>query len=211
MKKCAASDKLLLKILRRLYPNPASELNFRAPYELIVCVALSAQCTDKKVNEVTPLLFKRYPSFPHLAKAKSADLQRIIRPINYYRTKSKNLIAMARMVVDVFGGSLPQTIEELKRLPGVGQKTASVVICELGITPAFPVDTHVFRLAKRLALARGNTPAKVEEELKLRFHSRHWRDLHLRLILHGRRVCKAQRPLCNLCRLVTLCPIGQTG
>jgi len=183
----------------------ASELHFNNPYQLIVSVMLSAQCTDKKVNEVTPTLFRRYSSFEALAKAELKTLEHIIRPINYYRTKSKNLKAMAQMVTQIYDGKLPSSLDELKGLPGVGQKTASVIQCEMGTGYAFPVDTHVFRVAKRLGLAQGKTPLHVETELKARFTPRHWRNLHHRLILHGRKVCKSTHPLCRACRLTRLC------
>jgi len=200
------TKQLLVKTLAELYPQPRSELNFSNPYQMIVCVLLSAQCTDKKVNEVTPKLFAHYPTFDKLGAAKLEDIEAIIRPINYYKTKARNLLLMAQKVSRDFKGELPQTLEELITLPGVGQKTANVVLCEQGVLPAFPVDTHVFRVSKRLGLAQAATPEKVEEELKLQFEPGRWRDLHHSLVLHGRRVCKAPRPLCDQCALNKICP-----
>lgn len=200
------TDKKLLSSFAKLYPNPRSELNFSSEYQLIVAVMLSAQCTDKKVNEVIPTLFKKYGTFRALKSAKVTDVAQIIRPINYFKTKSKNLVSMAKLVEDQFSGQLPKTHADLITLPGVGQKTANVIQSELGTSPTFPVDTHVFRVSKRLGLAKANTPEKVEEELKVRFDSRHWRNLHHWLIFHGRRVCKARNPLCASCSLAPICP-----
>jgi endonuclease-3 len=196
----------LVSIFKKLYPSPASELNFKNSYQLIVCVVLSAQCTDKKVNEVVPSLFKKFPDFAHLGQAKFSEVARIIRPINYYRTKSKNLIAMAKLVCVQHQGKVPQLHKELTALPGVGNKTANVVLSELGTANTFPVDTHVFRVSKRLGLAQGKTVELVEKELKQEFASDLWRPLHHWLIFHGRRVCKASRPRCEECQLSKLCP-----
>lgn len=196
----------LLAILNQLYPEPKSELNFTSPYQLTVAVILSAQCTDKKVNQVTPILFKRYRTFRSLANAKLGELEQIIRPINYYKTKARNLIAMADRVTAEFEGALPPSRNALMELPGIGQKTANVIAGELGFEPTLPVDTHVFRVSHRLGLATGKTPERVEEQLKAQFEPRVWRPIHHWLILHGRRVCKAQRPLCGECQLSTLCP-----
>jgi endonuclease-3 len=201
-----ATRKNLLKKFAELYPNPRSELSFSNEYELVTAVVLSAQCTDKKVNEVTPKLFKRYPSFKALAKAEVSEVEEIIRQVNYYKTKSKNLIGLGQKVEKDFGGTLPSTEEDLTSLPGVGRKTANVVLSEQGKTPALPVDTHVFRVSQRLGLAKGKTTDKVEEELKALFEPAQWRNLHHWLIFHGRRVCKAQNPLCAACTLRELCP-----
>ncbi len=202
----APQKQKLLSQFQSLYPTTGSELNFKTPYQLVVAVSLSAQCTDKKVNEITPLLFEKYGDFSDLARAKLEAVEKIIRPINYYRTKSKNIISMAQTVLGDFSGKLPNTHEELITLPGVGRKTANVVLGELKITPAIPVDTHVFRVSKRLGLATGNTADAVELELQKAFPSELWYNLHHWLIYHGRRVCKAQRPLCEQCTLNSLCP-----
>jgi endonuclease III len=195
----------LRRLLAASYPNPQTELVFTGEYQLVICVVLSAQCTDKKVNETTPVLFTRYPSFSALAQARLRDIEHLIRPINYYRTKAKNIIGLAAQVTKEFGGKLPRTHEELLSLPGVGNKTANVVLSELGAAKTFPVDTHVFRVSKRLGLAHGGTVEQVEEELKANFKAAHWHNLHHWLILHGRRICKAPRPLCEICPLTTVC------
>jgi endonuclease-3 len=154
---------LLISHLAELYPNPRSELDFANEYQLLIAVMLSAQCTDKKVNQVTPELFGAYRDFKALSEAKLSDVERIIRPINYFKTKSKNCIATAQMIVEQFHSKVPKTHEELTSLPGVGRKTANVILSEAGVVPAFPVDTHVFRLAlnrqesrcRRAGLAKG--------------------------------------------------------
>lgn len=194
------------EILAQLYPEVHSELNFKNDYELVVSVALSAQCTDKKVNEITPILFARFPDFEKLAEADINAIEGIIRPINYYKTKSKNIKALAQFVTEKYAGKLPKTHQQLTELPGVGRKTANVVICEYGITPALPVDTHVLRLSNRLGFSEQKTPEGVERDLMKIFPPESWRELHHRLIFHGRRVCKAQTPLCGECRLNQVCP-----
>ena len=201
-----AKKKKLLSEFEKLYPNPESELNFKGKYQLLVSVILSAQCTDKKVNQVTPELFSKYPSFKALSEATIPDLEKIIRPINYYKSKSKHILAMANRVRNEFKGRLPSTHKDLTSLAGVGNKTANVVLSELGIEPAFPVDTHVFRVSKRLGLAESEKRDKVEEELKKEFKPESWRNLHHWLIFHGRRVCKAQNPQCESCSISPLCP-----
>jgi endonuclease-3 len=194
------------------YPEPRSELVFSNEFQLLVAVVLSAQCTDKKVNEVTPALFDRYPGFAELSDAEVGEVEKILRQVNYFRTKSKNIIALSKKVMADFGGRLPLEHDALTSLPGVGQKTANVVIGELGVGHTFPVDTHVFRLSHRLGLARGKTPGEVESELRAIFPPEQWRPMHHYLILHGRRVCKAQRPNCAECVVSRLCPsVDQTG
>lgn len=201
----------LLKKFEALYPEPETELNYHNQYQLLISVVLSAQCTDKKVNEITPKLFKPFPSFEHLSKAGLKQVETIIRPINYYKTKAKNIIALSKKIVTEHHGKLPHSHPELVSLPGVGQKTANVVLSELGITPAFPVDTHVFRLARRLGLAKSETIEQVESELTRQFPPETWRPLHHWLIFHGRRVCKARKPLCSQCAIADLCPSVETA
>lgn len=198
--------KKILKTLIELYPVAQSELNFKNDYQLVVSVVLSAQCTDKKVNQVTPALFSKYPNFKALGNAELIEVEEIIRPINYYKTKAKNIKALGLLVDKDFKGRLPSTRENLIKLPGVGRKTANVVLCEQGQTPALPVDTHVLRLSNRLGFSTSQTPDGVEKDLSRIFPPENWRDLHHRLIFHGRRVCKARQPLCNECKLSPVCP-----
>ena len=196
----------LLETLAELYPDPHSELHFTNDFELLIAVVLSAQCTDVKVNQVTQILFKKYPSAARLAKAKLSDVEAIIRPINYFKTKSKNIIATSEILTSQYDGEVPRTHDELTALPGVGRKTANVVLGETGAVPALPVDTHVFRVARRLGLSDGKNPEAVERDLMKRFPSSEWRPLHHRLIFHGRRVCKARNPECSECALKAICP-----
>ena len=198
--------KIVQQELEKLYPEVPIPLEHKDAYTLMVAVALSAQTTDKKVNQVTPHLFENYPDFKTLSKASVPAIEKIIRPINYYKTKAKNLVELAKAVETKFAGQIPHTRNELTSLAGVGQKTSNVVLGELGHEKTFPVDTHVFRLAHRLGLAKGKNPKEVEEELKEQFKPSTWRNLHHWLIFHGRRVCKAQTPLCAECPLAKICP-----
>lgn len=201
----AARLKSILRVLKKLYPEPQSELKFNNEFELLVCVVLSAQCTDKKVNEVTPELFSKYPDALALSKATIPELEKIIRPINYYKSKAKHLSLLGQRLFNVFGGVVPKNDEDLRSLAGVGQKTANVVLGELKAAKTFPVDTHVFRVSKRLGFAKSDKREKVEEELKKLFKPNQWRNLHHWLILHGRRVCKAQSPDCENCFISKNC------
>lgn len=211
VRKISTRPQKVLSALGALYPAPASELNFRNEYELVIAVVLSAQCTDKKVNEVTPALFARYPSFDALAKAEIEEVEQLIRQVNYYRTKAKNIVSLSGTVVDEFSGALPGSQEELMTLPGVGRKTANVVTSERKIAPAIAVDTHVFRVSRRLGLTQGKTPREVEEDLMRTYPSEQWHELHHLLILHGRRICKARVPLCAECPLSKLCPSAHSA
>ncbi len=202
----AVSAGAIARALHARFPHPRSELDFQSPYELLVAVMLSAQCTDKRVNLTTPELFQRFPSFATLATAPIPELERILRPVNYYRTKAKHLRAAAEQIIEKFRGEIPKTIEELTQLPGVGRKTASVVLGELGLAHTLPVDTHVFRVSHRLGLSVGRNPREVETDLATLFPPESWRSLHHWLILLGRYTCKAQRPLCGECPLRELCP-----
>lgn len=202
----AYTRRRILEILEGLYPSPRSELYFTSEYELLIAVVLSAQCTDKKVNEVTPALFAHYDSIEALSKAKVEETAEIIRTINYYKTKARHIVALAKKIVEEHNGKLPRAHDQLVSLPGVGRKTANVVLSELGIIPTFPVDTHVYRVSRRLGLATGKTPQKVEDELKKLFPPSTWRPLHHWLILHGRRTCSARSPRCTECLLSRYCP-----
>ncbi len=202
-------EDFVLEKLSALYPGPKSELHFISPYQLCVAVILSAQCTDRKVNEISPLVFSRWPDFESLGKARFSSLSKVIRPVNYYRTKSQNLIRLSKEVINRYNGSLPADFDELLTLPGIGRKSASVILGEQKIEKTIPVDTHVFRVSRRLGLASGNTPEKVEMELRKRFKPESWYQLHHGLILHGRRICRAPRPLCLECPLLKRCPYGK--
>ena len=206
----SSEDKKLLKSFENLYgQQPKTELEFEGPYQLLISVMLSAQSTDKKVNQITKPLFAKYPSPKHLSLAKAQDVEKIIREVNYYKTKAKHVIETAKLLVEKWGSEVPKTHAELTSLPGVGNKTANAVMSELGHDFAFPVDTHVFRVSKRLGLASANTADKVEAELCKRFPKKTWQNLHHWLIYHGRRVCLARNPKCGECTLRDVCPAGK--
>lgn len=198
-------NKALLSILEQLYPDPKSELNYVNEYQLCISVILSAQCTDKKVNQVTPELFKKYPNFKALSKAEISSTEQIIRQVNYYKTKSKNIINLAKILGESYNFQLPLIHNELIKLPGIGRKTANVVLSELNIEPALAVDTHVFRLSNRIGISNGKDVLEVEKSLTKQFPKESWKQLHHGLILHGRRVCMARNPNCAICEIKTIC------
>jgi len=180
-------------------------LDHRNAYELLTATILSAQCTDVMVNTVTPALFARYPDPAALAQADPAELEDIIRPTGFYRSKAKSLIGMARAVQERFDGEVPGTLRELVTLPGVGRKTASVLLGHWFGTPAIAVDTHVLRLSRRLGLTESDDPVQVEADLKKVWPRDMWADTGLRLIMHGREACTARRPRCDGCPLFNAC------
>ncbi len=196
----------VLRRLRALYPNPRTELSHRTPFQLLVATILSAQATDRSVNLATPALFARYPDADALARAEPEDLYPLIGKIGLYRNKARSLVGAARMIRDRFGSRVPRDRESLMALPGVGRKTANVVMSNAFGIPAIAVDTHVFRVSRRLGLASGNTPERVEAQLRAIVPREDWSDAHHWLIFHGRRVCSARRPGCQACGLADVCP-----
>lgn len=198
----------ILQELERLYPNPRPELNFTNPYETLMAVMLSAQCTDKQVNKVTPTVFARYPDICSMAEASEEELYPLVKSCGF-RSKAGNMIAACKMLVAEYGAEVPRTMEELTRLPGVGRKTANVVMCTAFDIPAIPVDTHVFRVSNRLGLVDAPDVLKTELQLQALIPQEKWRDAHHWLIFHGRRVCKAVRPQCAECTLKSWCRANQ--
>jgi endonuclease-3 len=194
-----------LAILERTYPHAVTALEYQNPFELLIAVILSAQCTDARVNLTTPFLFARYPDAPALAAAEQSDVEAIVKSCGFFRTKAKNVIAAARAIVAEHGGEVPRERAALEALPGVGRKTANVVMSVAFEEAAFAVDTHVFRVAHRLGLTLGTTPRAVEEDVTKLVPREKWRHAHHWLILHGRAICKAPTPLCANCP-VTMCP-----
>ncbi len=193
--------------LSALYPDAHCELDFKSPYQLIVATILSAQCTDKRVNMVTPTLFARYPTVEALAAAKPEDVEAIIKSTGFFRAKTKSLIGMAGAVADRFSGTLPDSLAELVTLPGVGRKTANVVLGNaFDVNEGVVVDTHVARLSKRLGFTREDDPIKIEIVLMDLFPREQWTMLSHLLIWHGRRVCFARKPNCAGCVVSELCP-----
>ncbi len=195
----------ILAELERLYPQARPALHFDSPYQLLVAVILSAQCTDVKVNTVTPALFAAYPSAAALAKASPEEIEPYIKTCGLYHNKAKNLVETARALVDRFGGEVPDSHEALTTLPGVGRKTANVVMsCAFG-ADAIAVDTHVFRVTNRLGLADAGDVLKTEQQLMERIPKEQWSRAHHWLIYHGRRVCAARKPACGECTLRAFC------
>ncbi|HXH73990.1 MAG TPA: endonuclease III [Bacteriovoracaceae bacterium] len=201
---------LVFERLKQLYPDAHCELNHSNPFELLVATILSAQCTDVRVNIVTPSLFKKYPTAQKLAKAKLEDVEEVIKSINFFRNKSKSLIGCAQMLIAEHAGEIPRTVEELSELPGVGRKTANVVLGNaFNINTGIVVDTHVKRTSHLLGLTKQTDPGKVETDLMKLFPNETWTDLAHLLIFLGRRTCVARRPQCDLCVLKDLCDSKQ--
>jgi endonuclease III len=200
----------VLDIIRRLdaeYPDATTSLDHRSPYELLVATILSAQCTDARVNMVTPELFARYPTVQDLAGAHAGDVEEIIRSTGFFRQKTRSLLGMADAIVERHGGRVPDTMAELVKLPGVGRKTANVVLGNAFDTDeGVVVDTHVKRLAGRLGLTDHTDPARIEPDLMKLVPTEAWTDLPHLLIFHGRAVCRAPKPLCDRCVLADICP-----
>jgi endonuclease-3 len=193
--------------LAALYPDAHCELDFQDAWQLVVATILSAQCTDKRVNIVTPALFTRWPGPAQLAAARQEEVEDVIRSTGFFRNKARNLIAMANAVVDRHGGQVPSGMDDLVRLPGVGRKTANVVLGNaLGANVGVVVDTHVQRLSARLGLTTETDPEKIERVLMGLFAQERWTLLSHLLIWHGRRICDARRPRCGVCALVAICP-----
>lgn len=196
-------------ILDRLvvrYPTIRTALDYASPWELLVVTVLSAQTTDENVNRVRPILFERYPRPADLAEADPEDVEQIVFSTGFFRQKSKSIIALAVAVEEEFGGVVPNTLDELVTLPGVGRKTASVLLAEAWDKPAIAVDTHVRRVASRLGLTSEGNPGKIEKDLKALYPTGRWSGLSMRFIQFGRDTCIARRPLCESCELLRICP-----
>ncbi|MGI9196048.1 MAG: endonuclease III [Candidatus Nanopelagicales bacterium] len=194
------------RVLAEAYPEARCELDFETPLELLIATVLSAQCTDKRVNQVTPQLFARYPDAGAYAAADRADIEEIIQPTGFFRAKAASIQGIAQVLCDRFGGEVPDRLEDLVTLPGVGRKTANVVLGNAFGVPGITVDTHVGRLARRLGWTENADPDKVEGELMALFPRAEWTDLSHRLIFHGRRCCHARRPACGACPVAAWCP-----
>ena len=196
----------LLYLLEKMHPEAECELSFSTPYQLLVAVILSAQCTDKRVNVVTKDLFRNYPTPEAILTLSQEDLEQEIKSCGFYHNKAKNILAATNIIVERYGGEVPRDRDSLERLPGVGRKTANVVYAVAFGGNAIAVDTHVFRLSHRLGLSKADTPFGVEKDLMSRFPEENWSHLHHLLIHHGRYVCKSQSPQCDKCLLTKDCP-----
>ncbi|HIK28339.1 MAG: endonuclease III [Oscillatoriaceae bacterium SKW80] len=193
--------------LKRLYPNATCTLNYSTPLQLLVATILSAQCTDERVNQVTPALFSRFPDAAAIATADITELENLIRPTGFYRNKAKNIQGACRQIVEKYKGKVPQRMEQLLELPGVARKTANVVLAyAFGINQGVTVDTHVKRLSNRLGLTKHSDPIRIERDLIRLLPQEDWENCSIRLIYHGRAVCTAKKPACHACALADLCP-----
>lgn len=192
-------------LLKAAYPDARCGLDYDSPFQLLISTMLSAQATDKSVNKVTEDLYKQYPDLDSFLKLSQEEIEEKIRQIGLYKNKAKNIYKMLRVLRDKFKGQVPKSLEDLMSLPGVGRKTASVVLVEAFNIPAFPVDTHVFRVTRRIGLAGGNTADKVSDEMMKRLPKYKWHLMHHLLITHGRSICTAQSPKCGSCTINKIC------
>ncbi len=191
--------------LKKDYPEAICSLDANDPLQLIIATRLSAQCTDARVNLVTPELFAKYPTINDYASANIEDVESIVRPCGFYHMKARDIIGMAQMIRDIYGGTVPDTIEELTKLPGVGRKTANLIVGDVYGKPAVVADTHLIRISNRLGLVNTKDPLKVEMKLKKLLPPEESNDYCHRCVLHGRAVCDARKPKCEICNLKTVC------
>jgi endonuclease-3 len=210
MRESLASKKIRAKAIYRLlsknYLNVRCELNYSSPFELLVATVLSAQCTDKRVNQTTPALFKKYNTIKKMATVDINDLEKLIRSTGFFRAKAKNIKSFSQKILTNFNGQVPNNLEDLITLPGVGRKTANVVLGHAFDIPGITVDTHFGRLSRRFGWSKENNPVKVEFEVGELIPRKEWTNLSQRLIWHGRRVCHSRKPACGACVLAKLCP-----
>ena len=201
----------IYRILSRQYPNVHCELDFKTPYQLLVATVLSAQCTDKRVNAVTRNLFKNFPTARQMASARLTTIESIIKSTGFFRAKAKNIKELSIRIEEEFGGRVPRTLEELVTLPGVGRKTANVVLGHAFDTPGITVDTHFGRLSRRFGWTKEMDPVKVEMEVGELIPRKEWTNLSQRMIWHGRRICHSRKPACGACPLARYCPSFGAG
>ncbi|NLT18369.1 MAG: endonuclease III [Clostridiales bacterium] len=199
------NTKKIFNLLQQMHPHASCELNFKSIFELLVAVILSAQCTDRRVNIITEKLFQSYNKPSDFAYLNNDDLAPMIFSCGFYSNKGKNIIDASRIIHEKYSDTVPNSMEELLALPGVGRKTASVILSVGYGIPAIPVDTHVFRVANRIGLSKGSTPNRVEKDLKELFERDNWNKLHNFLVFHGRYICKSQKPKCDKCLLSQEC------
>jgi endonuclease-3 len=199
------------RTLAELYPYAHAELDFRSPFELLVATVLSAQTTDVVVNQITPMLFARYPDARSMAEADPAELEVILKPTGFFRAKARNVMALCNRLVDEYDGEVPPRLQDLVTLPGVGRKTANVVLGNAFGIPGITVDTHFGRLARRFGWTESDDPVRVEADVAELFEPRDWTMLSHRVVFHGRRVCHARKPACGACAVAALCPSYGAG
>ncbi|GAB4292558.1 MAG: endonuclease III [Oscillatoriaceae cyanobacterium] len=210
IRKWASVEQRAIEILIRLkrqYPDARCTLNYETPLQLLVATILSAQCTDERVNQVTPALFARFPDAGAIASANIEDIETLIRSTGFYRNKAKNIQGACRMIVEKYNSQVPKRMEQLLELPGVARKTANVVLANAyGINQGVTVDTHVKRLSNRLGLTEHDNPERIERDLIRLIPQEDWENWSIRLIYHGREICNAKKPACDACMLADLCP-----
>ncbi len=206
-----AKLKSILKILEDTYKGTSTALIYQTPFQLLISTMLAAQSTDKRVNIVTPALFRDYPDAHKMKTLRQDELEQYIKTVGLYKTKAKNIVTTSKILADKYDGDIPETREELMKLPGVGRKTANVVLSIAKGVPAIAVDTHVFRVANRIGLAKANNVLETEKQLMKNIPEKDWSDAHHWLIWHGRKICKAQRPLCDECPIARLCAFNSTN
>lgn len=199
----------IIEILEKTYPDATVTLDFKTPHELLVAAILAAQCTDERVNLTTPALFEKYPDVEAFAKANPAELEEMIKPTGFFRNKAKAIIESARQIVQDYGGKVPDKIDDLVKLAGVGRKTANLIVGTVYGQPAIIVDTHVTRVSQRLGLTNQKDPGKIEIDLRKILPEDKMTHFNHLIVAHGRSICKAPTPLCGACPLLDLCPFGQ--
>jgi len=197
---------VIYRQLSKSYPNVRCELDYKNAFQLLVATVLSAQCTDKRVNQTTPALFKKYPNPQKMAKADLKDIQNLVKSTGFFRAKAKNIKGLSNIIAEQFDGNVPSNLEDLISLPGVGRKTANVVLGHAFGIPGITVDTHFGRLSRRFGWSKQNNPVKVEFEVGDLIPKKEWTNLSQRMIWHGRRVCHSRKPACGACTLAKLCP-----
>lgn len=201
-----ASAASIYRILSKEYPDACCELDFHTPFQLLVATVLSAQCTDKRVNAVTPQLFAKYPNVKKMANAKISDIEKIIKSTGFFRAKARNIKALSEAITFRYNGEVPAVLEELVTLPGVGRKTANVVLGNAFDIPGLTVDTHFGRLVRRFGWTEETDPVKVERDVAKLIPKKEWTHISHRLIWHGRRICHSRKPACGACPLAKHCP-----
>lgn len=197
--------KKIVEILEKQYPNPKIALNFKTPLQLLIATILSAQCTDERVNKITPNLFKKFKTAKDFADSNQKELEEIIKPTGFYKNKAKNIRACCKKIVQEFKGKVPETLEELTTLSGVGRKTANIILGNVFGKQSIAVDTHVKMVSNRIGLAKSTNPEKIEQELCSIIPENKWTLATNLLILHGRNTCKAKKPLCEICSIKSYC------
>jgi len=198
--------KVIYHQLSKSYPNIRCELDYKNAFQLLVATVLSAQCTDERVNQITPTLFKKYPNPQKMAKADLRDIQKLVKSTGFFRAKAKNIKGLSNIIVKRFDSNVPSNLEDLITLPGVGRKTANVVLGHAFGIPGITVDTHFRRLSRRFGWSKQSNPVKVEFEVRELIPEKEWTNLSQRMIWHGRRVCHSRKPACGACTLAKLCP-----